>query len=182
MSPDTTTPEPAPLLAVPAATERLRFRAMTAADLDDEAAMLGDPAVMTYYPAPKTREEAVRWIAWTQYNYTEHGFGLWVIETHGGEFVGDCGLTWQSVNGTLKIEVGYHVRTAMQGRGYATEAAASCRDFARDHLRTSELVAIIHPLNAASIRVAEKLGMSHVDDELHGDLPVRTVMGMPLRP
>lgn len=33
------------------------------------------------------------WIEWNRRNYTEHGFGLWVIETHGGEFVGDCGLT-----------------------------------------------------------------------------------------
>lgn len=42
--------------------------------------------------------------------YAEHGYGLWVVETREGPFVGDCGLAWQQVNGTLKLEVGYHVR------------------------------------------------------------------------
>lgn len=39
---------------------------MTAADLDNMAALLGNPAVMTYYPAPKTRGEAAKWISWNE--------------------------------------------------------------------------------------------------------------------
>lgn len=39
------------------------------------------------------------WIEWNCRNYAEHGFGLWVLETHAGEFVGDCGLTMQEVDG-----------------------------------------------------------------------------------
>lgn len=85
-----------PLLPRP--TERLRFREMTTADLDEIAAMLGDPEVMAFYPAPKTRAESAAWIERMQQRYAEHGHGLWITETHEGEFVGDCGLTWQSVN------------------------------------------------------------------------------------
>ncbi|PRY67619.1 hypothetical protein B0I08_106226 [Glaciihabitans tibetensis] len=40
---------------VPVPTARLRFRRMSGADLDAMAALLGDPAVMAFYPAPKTR-------------------------------------------------------------------------------------------------------------------------------
>lgn len=138
---------------------------MTVADLDDMASLLGDPDVMTYYPAPKTREQAADWIAWNLKNYAEHGYGLWIIETHAGEFIGDCGLTWQSVNGRPRLEVGYHVRAAAQGRGYATEAAAACRDFARSVLGAPELVAIIDPRNGPSRRVAEKIGLRHVEDD-----------------
>lgn len=141
---------------------------MTVGDPDDMAALLGDPQVMAYYPAPKTRDDASRWIAWTRRNYAEYGYGLWVIETHGGEFVGDCGLTWQPVNGEQRLEVGYHVRAEMQGQGLATEAATACRDFARDQLLAPELVAIIHPDNTASRRVAEKLGMTHLQDHRGG--------------
>ena len=43
---------------LPAPTARLRFREMTEADLDAMAALLGDPAVMRFYPAPRTREQA----------------------------------------------------------------------------------------------------------------------------
>jgi RimJ/RimL family protein N-acetyltransferase len=76
-----------------------------------------------------------------------------------GEFVGDCGLTPQDVDGVTEIEVGYHVRAALQGRGYATEAAAACRDYARDVLKLDRLIAIIDPGNRPSQRVAEKLGL-----------------------
>jgi hypothetical protein len=30
------------------------------------AALLGDPDVMIYYPAPKSRDEAVQWIDWNR--------------------------------------------------------------------------------------------------------------------
>lgn len=153
---------------------------MTSDDLDPMADLLGDPLVMQFYPTPKTRAETAEWIAWNQRNYTEHGYGLWIIETLTGEFVGDCGLTWQEVNGTSKLEVGYHVGTRWQGRGLATEAAAACRDFARNRVNVAELVAIIHPDNGASERVAEKIGMRHVAEDHGGNIPVRTVMGMAL--
>lgn len=161
-------------------TERLRFRPMTLDDLDSMAALLGDPGVMTYYPAPKSRHEAQAWIEWNERNYAEHGFGLWIMETRDGEFVGDCGLTWQQVNGRRELEVGYHVRADLQGHGYATEAAAACRDFARDVVGATTLVAIIHPDNAASARVAQKIGMSFIEDD-HGDsLAARRVLGLEL--
>ena len=78
-------------------------------DLEDMSAMLADPGVMEFYPRPKSREETQAWIDWNKRNYTEHGFGLWIIETKAGEFAGDCGLTWQAVNGRPELEVGYHM-------------------------------------------------------------------------
>ena len=168
---------------LPKDTARLRFREMTPDDLDQMAALLGDPEVMAYYPAPKSRDEAAKWIAWNEANYAKYGHGLWIVETHDGEFLGDCGLTWQKVNESeTELEVGYHVRTASQGLGYATEAAAACRDFARDTLQARKLIALIHPENTASRRVAEKLGMKPVAEDRSGPIPVRTVMGMDLHP
>jgi RimJ/RimL family protein N-acetyltransferase len=165
---------------VPEPTTRLRFREMEQSDLDDMAAMLGDPTVMAFYPAPKTRAESAEWIAGMRRRYEEHGHGLWIIETHDGDFVGDCGLTWQSVNGVPVLEVGYHVRSQMQRRGYATEAARACVDLAARVFAPILLTAIIHPQNTASRRVAEHLGMTHVDDDRAHPWIVRTVMGMQL--
>ncbi|MFT2816203.1 GNAT family N-acetyltransferase [Leifsonia sp. A12D58] len=164
----------------PLPTARLQFREMAHSDLDDMAALLGDPDVMRFYPAPKSRDEAAAWIQWNQANYAAHGYGLWVIETLDGGFVGDCGLTWQDVNGSPMLEVGYHVRAELQGYGYATEAATACRDFARGHVDATDLVAIIHPDNRASERVDEKIGMQRVTDDRGGNIPVRTVLGMQL--
>lgn len=142
------------------------------------SSLLGDPVVMTYYPAPKSRDEAAQWIAWNEANYAVHGYGLWIVETHDGTFLGDCGLTWQRVNGRCELEVGYHMRADVHGRGYATEAAKACRDLAQTVLRVRRLVAIIHPDNAASRRVAEKIGMKHIEDDYSDDRVVRSVLGV----
>ncbi len=141
-------------------TRRLTFREMTDADLDAIAGLLGDPRVMTYYPRPKTRAESQGWIDWNKTNYREHGFGLWILETPDGEFVGDCGLTMQQVEGRPEVEVGYHVRFALQGQGLATEAAKASRAFAEGR-GIERLVAIINPENVPSQRVAEKIGLSY---------------------
>ena len=138
---------------------RLTFREMSLDDLDDMALLLGDPEVMTYYPRPKTREEAAQWIYWNRGLYRTHGHGLWLLTAADGAFVGDCGLTPQVVDGVTELEVGYHVLPALQNRGYATEAAAASRDFAQTVLGATRLIAIIHPDNRPSQRVAEKIGL-----------------------
>ncbi|MGW1669805.1 GNAT family N-acetyltransferase [Streptomyces sp. NPDC002324] len=144
----------------PPPTPRLAFRQMTQDDLDDMAALLGDPDVMRHHPRPRTRQEALDWIRWNQRLYRQKGFGLWLLTLRtSGEFVGDCGLTPQEIEGVTELEVGYRVRTDLQGRGYATEAAAACRDHARDALHAERLVAIIRPDNRPSQRVAEKIGL-----------------------
>jgi RimJ/RimL family protein N-acetyltransferase len=138
---------------------RLVFRDMAPDDLDDMAALLGDPEVMTYYPRPKARQDAAQWIDWNRGLYRTRGYGLWLLTTAEGDFVGDCGLTPQVVDGVTELEVGYHVMPALQRRGYATEAAAASRDFARTVLGATRLIAIIHPDNRPSQRVAEKIGL-----------------------
>ena len=61
--------------------------------LDDIALLLGDLEGMTYYPRPKTREEAARWIAWNRGLYRTHGYGLWLLSSGDGGFGGHA-ITW----------------------------------------------------------------------------------------
>jgi RimJ/RimL family protein N-acetyltransferase len=149
-------------------TERLTFREMTDADLDAMADLLGDPQVMRYYPRSKTRDEAQRWIDWNQANYRDVGFGLWIIETSDGRFVGDCGLTMQEVEGEHEVEVGYHVRPEFQNQGLATEAARATKAVAVEH-GLLRLIAIINPENVPSQRVAEKIGLRYERTVDHPD-------------
>lgn len=131
---------------------------MTMADVDDVTAMLVGFDPMRGDRPPSTRDDAVRWIEWQERNYAEHDFGLWVVETHDGTFVGDCGLTVQDVEGTPHVEVGYHLLPQMRGQGYAREAAGAVRDCAAAH-GVDHLVALIRPENTPSQGVARSLGM-----------------------
>ncbi len=143
---------------LPAPTERLRFRPMEMGDLDDITALLVAFDPFRGDRPPSTREDAVRWIEWQERNYAEHDLGLWVIQTHDGEIVGDCGLTMQDVEGTDHLEIGYHLMPSMRGHGYAVEAATAVRDCAAA-AGVAHLVALIRSDNLASQRVASKLQM-----------------------
>jgi len=132
---------------------------MTDDDLVEMTALLGAPDPARPNRRLRTREEAERWIAWNKRNYAELDHGLWVVETHDGQFVGDCGLTIQEVEGEPLVEVGYHVHLALRGRGLATEAAAAVRDTARA-VGIPHLVAIIRPENLPSQRVSQKIGLT----------------------
>ncbi|HET7431762.1 MAG TPA: GNAT family N-acetyltransferase [Nocardioides sp.] len=143
---------------LPSPTARLRFRELTPDDLDDLTAVLGAPDPVRPDRRLRTREDAERWIAWNLRNYAEHGYGLWAVETHDGRFVGDCGLTWQELEGDQHLEVGYHVALDLRGQGLATEAAAAVRRAATE-AGMPHLVAIIRPENLPSQRVAAHIGL-----------------------
>jgi RimJ/RimL family protein N-acetyltransferase len=55
-------------------------------------------------------------------------------------------------------ELGLFVYEDGEGYGYATEAAAALRDWARQTIGVTEIVSYIDPTNLQSIKVAERLG------------------------
>lgn len=145
---------------LPPPTERIRFREMVSDDFELMRSLLGNRDVMRFYPHPKSDDEVRRWIDWTLRSYAEHGYALWVLELKDtGAFIGDCGLTWQQVDGEPALEVGYRLLPEYQGKGLATEAAAACLNLAFDRLDAQHVVAIINPENAPSRRLAVRLGM-----------------------
>lgn len=152
-------------MPVPRPTQRLVFREMTGADEPLLRSLLGDPEVMWVYDSPFDAALVRDWIDWNLRLYAERGFGLWILTSRQtGEFVGECGLTEQVVEGVTEVEVGYQLHRRFWGRGFATEAAAACRDHARDVVGLDRLVALIDPRNLASQRVAVNIGLAHERD------------------
>lgn len=102
-----------------------------------------------------------------------------MIETHAGDFIGDCGLTMQEVEGEWLIEAGWHVCSTACRQGYATEAAKAVCLAARDS-GVEHLIAIIRPDNMASQRVATKVGLT-LEREAHKNGGPALVFGAELR-
>lgn len=149
-------------------TDRLVLRLPRREDADAWSAATGDAEVMRYIggsdgAASQSIDRFLeRWEA--------NGFGQYAIERRDdGAFLGRLGLlVWDSRDwrrSTLpeagdsgEVELGWALLRDHWGRGYATEAAAAVRDATWTDLDPARLVSLIHPANARSIRVAERLG------------------------
>jgi [ribosomal protein S5]-alanine N-acetyltransferase len=141
-------------------TPRLILREMSLDDLDFVAVMLADPEVMRYYPKCYSRQEAQTWIERQAKRYARHGHGLWlVLDKATAQPVGQVGLVIQQLRGVEEKEVGYLIHRPFWRRGFATEAASACRDYAFDILGRQRVLALIRPENLTSRAVARKLGM-----------------------
>jgi ribosomal-protein-alanine N-acetyltransferase len=142
-------------------TQRLSLREFEPEDIDALATILSDPHTMRYYSEPFDRAGVADWICRNCARYANDGYGLWaMILKSTSELIGDCGLVRQRVDGVDEIEIGYHVRRDLWGRGYASEAARACRDYGFATFGVDRLISLIRPENLASRRVAEKNGMT----------------------
>ena len=141
-------------------TERLLLRAFRRDDADALAAVLGDPITMSFYPSAFDRRGVEEWIERNLARYASDGHGLWAMVPKGsGELIGDCGCAIQEVEGRNELEIGYHVRRDLWRRGYASEAAVACMQYAFEKLGADRVISMIRPENTYSRGVAEKNGL-----------------------
>ena len=155
-------------------TERLLLRHQTLQDLDDLWALYCDPEITKYIPdAPRTREEAREEWEWHMHGHPRFSeLGLWAtIYKETGRFIGRCGLLPWTIDGQNEVEVAYTVAREYWGQGLATEAAKAILQYGFGELNLSRLICLIDPDNAASQRVAEKIGMTFERrvEEFEGD-------------
>lgn len=147
-------------------TPRLRLRPMRAGDATGLLRVFGDPAVMAAFGVPPfDRAQMDRWVRRNLEHQDRHGYGLCaVILKAEDRIIGDCGLTRMDVAGATEVELGYDLASDYWNRGLATEAATAVRDHAFGALRLPRLVSLIRQGNAASRRVAEKVGLRREAD------------------
>jgi RimJ/RimL family protein N-acetyltransferase len=145
-------------------TERLRLRGQRSEDLPLHAAMLTDAEVVRFVGAqPHAREDAWRRLLASAGLWTLLGYGYWTLERKADSaYLGQVGFgdfkrdLDPSIEGLP--EMGWLLPREAHGQGYASEAVAAGLQWADRVLGGPIVTAIIHPDNAASIRVAEKAG------------------------
>ena len=147
-------------------TPRLRLRRLSAADWKDLATMLQDADVMYAYEHAFSDDEVSAWLDRQLVRYEkDDGLGLLAVtRLEDGAFIGQCGLTYQNVNGRAVPEIGYLLKKKYWHQGYATEAAAAVRDYAFNTLGFPRVYSIIRDNNLPSQAVALRLGMEVVDE------------------
>jgi RimJ/RimL family protein N-acetyltransferase len=138
-------------------TERLLLRPPCAEDFDAWADLMADPDASRFIGGPLSRPAAWRNMCTFTGAWVVRGFSNFsIIEKATGRWIGRAG-PWQP-EGWPGREIGWALDRSAWGKGYATEAAARCMDWAFDTLGWDDVVHVIAPANVASIRVAQRLG------------------------
>ena len=146
-------------------TERLFLRPYTLSDFDSLYEILSDPETMQHYPAPFDEEKTRNWITWNLDNYEKYGFGLWaVVLKETGEFIGDCGITLQNIDGEILPEIGYHIHKKYWRRGFAKEAARAVRDWGFRNTQYDIFYSYMKYTNIGSWSTALANGMKKVKE------------------
>lgn len=150
-----------------AETERLIFREFEPSDAKDLNRIYNDAKTMRFLGAPSEtieieREHLQRHI---ENYYRKYGFGLWAaILKENNRLIGRCGLLYQEIEGAADLEIAYLFDSNYWGKGFATEAAAMLVELGFQRFGFERIVAFINPQNAASVRVAEKVGLKYEKD------------------
>lgn len=138
-------------------TSRLHLRPPVAEDFEAYAQICADPKVMKYLGGPMDRLAAWRHLATLVGHWHLRGYGVFaVLDKTTGELLGRVGYIHPE--GYPGFEVGWTLARSAWGRGYATEAAGACIDHAFSSMGRDEVISLIEPGNAASEKVAQRMG------------------------
>jgi RimJ/RimL family protein N-acetyltransferase len=145
-------------------TKRLGLRNWSKNDIPEMAKINSDPEVMKYFPSTYDLEQTKSFVKrmsghCKEFNYCY--FAVDLLETNA--FIGFVGLMYQDYKAdfTPCIDIGWRLSKYFWGKGYATEAAQACIDYAFNVLDLSKLICVAPVINDASIQVMKKIGMTH---------------------
>jgi RimJ/RimL family protein N-acetyltransferase len=156
-------------------TDRLTLRGFRPAEFDFYFSMNGSAEVMRYIDAAQDRAVAFRSFCALFGHWQVRGHGMWALEARAsGRLLGLAGLPdWE---GSAGMEAGYALHPSAWGHGFATEACRAVVRWAHEALGARDVQSVIHPDNAASIRVAERLGARHARDHLSKGISLRVYL------
>jgi [ribosomal protein S5]-alanine N-acetyltransferase len=157
-------------------SERLNFRKLEETDFEWWMEFSSHPEATRYFDFSENiipEEFCKLWFkkVFDRYKNDLGGHNV-LVERITGKPVGMCGLLVQEVDGISELEIGYSLHPAFWGKGYATEAARKCRDFAFENNFAESLISIVHVDNTASAKVAMRNGMKLEKTTVYKGIPV----------
>ena len=155
---------PPPRPTDPVVTPRLVLTPIGIEDVDELLVLYSDP-VVAYWTGPWARADVDAWAADMASRWTIDRVGKWMAHDRlDGSLVGRGGFTRVDLDGEAVLELGWAVRDARVGRGYATELGRAALAWAAQHLPELPVVAYTEVHNRASRAVMERLGMRYDQD------------------
>jgi len=151
-------------------SERLSFRNWKKSDIEALFNINSNDKVMRYFPSKPTMEATEAFIQRMQQMYAEEKFCYFAVETlDTNQFIGFIGLAKQTYEADFNpsIDIGWRLHPNFWGKGFATEGAKACLQYAFNELTIKKIVSVAPKINTPSISVMKKIGMQKVNDFKH---------------
>jgi RimJ/RimL family protein N-acetyltransferase len=149
-------------------TDRLRLVPIGAKHARELLKIHREAGVARWYPL--SAEQALRFAERMEWSW-DCGVGKWLAyEDSTGALVGRGGPSWAFVEGEERVEIGWALRRAFWGRGYATEIGRAGLGYAFSVLGVEEVVSFTEVHNVRSRAVMERLRMRYVGQILRPGL------------
>jgi len=154
-------------------SERLGFRNWTNEDLEEFAKLNADEKVMEHFPKTLSKKEVEELIDNLKNHFAKNGFTYYateILETK--EFIGMIGLAFQEYKTkfTPAIDIGWRLKRNVWGKGYATEGAKRCLEYAFNELEINKIISVCTRKNKKSENVMKKIGMTKKGEFNHPEL------------
>lgn len=144
-------------------TARLKFRLLEESDFDSWLPLFLEKNAALFLGFDvhlDPTQHCSNWFEKVFFRYKNDLGGMNVLtDKKSGRLIGQCGLLVQVVEGVERLEIGYSILPEFWRKGYASEAAMKCRDYAFQNNFAPSLISIVHVENLASEKVALKNGM-----------------------
>lgn len=144
-------------------SSRLGFCIWADSDLEEMYQINQDPEVMRYFPSVQTKEKTLSFIQKMQKQYDDSGYCYFKVEALAtAQFLGFIGFCNQSFESPVTpcVDIGWRIRKNAWNKGYATEGAIRCLEYAHS-LGIKKMFSFAVNTNKPSIRVMEKIGMEY---------------------
>lgn len=152
---------------------RLGFRNWLPEDAEALTSINSDPEVMEFFPALQDATQTLAFIGRMQKQFAEKGFCYFAVDTlENGEFIGFIGLSEQTFEAefTPCIDIGWRLKKSSWNKGYATEGARRCLQYAFRDLKLEKVYAIAPKANIRSCHIMQKIGMQKAGEFIHPKL------------
>lgn len=153
--------------------ERLLLRSRKYEDRNIFAEMNDDRTVMKYFPATLSADESNSFADRINADFEETGVGLYAVEIKETgvfiEYVGSIVFTFDAPFSS-GWEIGWRISDRFWHKGYASEAAQACLDYARETHFCNKLYSFTTVQNIPSENVMKRIGMSFQGTFMHPTL------------
>lgn len=143
-------------------SDRLGFRNWNLTDIEKMQKINSDEKVMEFFPNIPTIEQTTEFVERMQKQFENKGFCYFAVDKlEENEFIGFIGLSEQTYEAdfTPCVDIGWRIKNSEWNKGYATEGAKKCLEYALNELKFENVYSIAPKINKKSEHIMTKIGM-----------------------